>query len=602
MIAKRIQLYNYGPIESLDISCPFDGDLPKPLALVGENGLGKSILLSHFVNGMLLAQGIAFPESRELDEGKVYKIRHDFYIGNRSQFYFSRVDFESELYIEEYRSRTAKEDFEEIPEFFSRPEVSHFWQNLKQESKDSFSASMYENEDEVRHILSNRVVLYFPPNRFEEPAWSNVENLASKARYMHLKNLEGFTDRRIFSPAPLRNNQDWLFDLLYDRAVHELGTTSVRIPAAEGGRTFTLPVVTGYSGSATSVYEIALSVMRAIVNRPDARFGIGPRHNRVVSVESSSGQICSNVFQLSTGETSLLNLFLTILRDFDLCGSTFSKAEDVRGVVVVDEIDLHLHAVHQHRILPNLISMFPKVQFIVTTHSPLFILGMQRVFGEDGFVLYELPEGQRISPEEFGEFGSAFQQFTKTGKYTESMRRAIRESQKPVVFVEGKTDVKYIEKAADYLNKQALLSGVELKDGGGSGGLDAIWKNTKSALADLELQPVLLLYDGDEQRSDARQSFVRKSIPLEQNNPLQKGIENLFERATLERALQYNDAFIDIHKTQRKERGTWIQKPEEWSVNRDEKANLCEWICEYGTKEDFQHFQSVFDLLEAFLA
>ena len=35
--------------------------------------------------------------------------------------------------------------------------------------------------------------------------------------------------------------------------------------------------------------------------------------------------------------------------------------------------------------------MLPNVQFVVTTHSPLLVLGMKRVFGEDGFALYRCP-------------------------------------------------------------------------------------------------------------------------------------------------------------------------------------------------------------------
>ena len=85
---------------------------------------------------------------------------------------------------------------------------------------------------------------------------------------------------------------------------------------------------------------------------------------------------------MSSGETSLLNLFLSILRDLDLCGSPFTKAEDIRGIVVVDEIDLHLHAVHQYKILPKLIRMFPKIQFVITTHSSLFVLGMKEFLGK----------------------------------------------------------------------------------------------------------------------------------------------------------------------------------------------------------------------------
>ena len=43
------------------------------------------------------------------------------------------------------------------------------------------------------------------------------------------------------------------------------------------------------------------------------------------------------------------------------------------GVVLIDEVDLHLHPAWQHRILSDLQEIFPKVQFIVTTHAPAVI-------------------------------------------------------------------------------------------------------------------------------------------------------------------------------------------------------------------------------------
>ena len=51
MYTTRVQLTNYGPFETIDIDLPFDGEVPKTVVLVGENGSGKSILLSHIVNG-----------------------------------------------------------------------------------------------------------------------------------------------------------------------------------------------------------------------------------------------------------------------------------------------------------------------------------------------------------------------------------------------------------------------------------------------------------------------------------------------------------------------------------------------------------------------
>jgi predicted ATP-binding protein involved in virulence len=44
-----------------------------------------------------------------------------------------------------------------------------------------------------------------------------------------------------------------------------------------------------------------------------------------------------------------------------------------QGVVLIDEIDLHLHPQWQRKILTKLKSIFPKIQWIVTSHSPLVL-------------------------------------------------------------------------------------------------------------------------------------------------------------------------------------------------------------------------------------
>lgn len=47
------------------------------------------------------------------------------------------------------------------------------------------------------------------------------------------------------------------------------------------------------------------------------------------------------------------------------------------GIVLIDEIDLHLHPKWQRTIVGNLVKTFPKIQFIVSTHSPILIAGAQ---------------------------------------------------------------------------------------------------------------------------------------------------------------------------------------------------------------------------------
>lgn len=47
--------------------------------------------------------------------------------------------------------------------------------------------------------------------------------------------------------------------------------------------------------------------------------------------------------------------------------------EETEGIILIDEVDLHLHPSWQQRILKDLLSIFPKVQFIVSTHAPAVI-------------------------------------------------------------------------------------------------------------------------------------------------------------------------------------------------------------------------------------
>lgn len=80
---------------------------------------------------------------------------------------------------------------------------------------------------------------------------------------------------------------------------------------------------------------------------------------------------------------------------------------NIIGIVVIDEIELHLHPSMQADILPKLIALFHKVQFIITTHSPLFLLGMDNVLGKDCYDLIDLPSATKISTETYSEFKAA---------------------------------------------------------------------------------------------------------------------------------------------------------------------------------------------------
>ncbi|WP_309896772.1 AAA family ATPase [Archangium sp.] len=71
--------------------------------------------------------------------------------------------------------------------------------------------------------------------------------------------------------------------------------------------------------------------------------------------------------------------------------------EDMEGMVLIDELDLHLHPRWQVRLVPVLKRVFPRMQFIVTTHSPMLLPALERHeivmlrLDENGDVVAEAP-------------------------------------------------------------------------------------------------------------------------------------------------------------------------------------------------------------------
>jgi predicted ATP-binding protein involved in virulence len=76
------------------------------------------------------------------------------------------------------------------------------------------------------------------------------------------------------------------------------------------------------------------------------------------------------VDQLSDGEKCLMALVGDLARRLAIANPGRENPLEGEGVVLIDEIDLHIHPGWQRTILANLIKAFPGCQFVVSTHSP----------------------------------------------------------------------------------------------------------------------------------------------------------------------------------------------------------------------------------------
>lgn len=92
---------------------------------------------------------------------------------------------------------------------------------------------------------------------------------------------------------------------------------------------------------------------------------------------------------LSDGYRTTLSMFADMAYRMAILNPALGEhALEAPGVVLIDEVDLHLHPLWQARILGDLRSTFPNVQFIVTTHAPMVISSVPgrqiRILGDDG--------------------------------------------------------------------------------------------------------------------------------------------------------------------------------------------------------------------------
>ena len=97
---------------------------------------------------------------------------------------------------------------------------------------------------------------------------------------------------------------------------------------------------------------------------------------------------------LSDGQRTTVSLFCDIARRAAILNPHLegNASLETEGIVLIDELDLHLHPKWQRSIIENLRRAFPKIQFICTTHSPFLIQSLRS--GEELIMLDGQPTAQ----------------------------------------------------------------------------------------------------------------------------------------------------------------------------------------------------------------
>jgi len=82
--------------------------------------------------------------------------------------------------------------------------------------------------------------------------------------------------------------------------------------------------------------------------------------------------------QLSAGYKGVITIICDLIARLYEKQPYVVEVKDFRGVVLIDEVELHLHPKWKYNFMKKLRDTFPLIQFIVTTHSPTVILGASK--------------------------------------------------------------------------------------------------------------------------------------------------------------------------------------------------------------------------------
>lgn len=452
MYISKIEIQSFGPISSLNLEPRLKEDgTPVPVLIVGTNGSGKSLVLAAALDALVEARSQCFESLPETDKGKSIRYSMQNYIHSQEGHSHVRITLkltENAITFDEAVRRQSLEDF-----------LAQAADGLKQAVANSerfadagFFRSMKvanNQKEEVRKTL----FLYFPAFRYEWPVW-----LAEKARpKMPMK-------RKWLGDAPydavrlssLEEMQNWILDIIMDRELYE--KVIVPLPVAiKNGQQNIFQVFAGYDGPNSKLTQLVNTILSLIqkARNPSvvsSRIGIAPKGNRSIAVystrEGSQEEVVAHELgQLSSGEMILLSLAVDIVRAAEATkGQPPDDLAQIEGVVLIDEADLHLHITFQKDVFPSLLKMFPKIQFILTTHSPFLVLGV----AEGGDVdIIRMPFGTTIQPDEFDEFEEAYNVFVEKNsqfrdRYIE-IRDKLNNRGSPLVVTEGKTDWRHFK-------------------------------------------------------------------------------------------------------------------------------------------------------------
>lgn len=338
MRVKELTIHNFRGIKDLHLEFNTEHNV---VVLVGVNGVGKSSVLDCI--NIFIRYFQVIRENSDVD--KSYRIHQN--LLSHSDVQIGTDSIINKIKLNLYSDCDVDYEMARFDNSSDREEVSQnreSWLKIHQETTNNIHLKSIQTDKKCScfHYFSDRKVLDLTEFRSlkAENDFSVIE-----IRTQEPENIIDFT-----------NFLKWFRDA--ENLENELRLS--------GDNKYRLPILNSVRHAIDLILDQRYEQLT--VKRSINRLKITPPAIDRMTINKSGKQIAVEL--LSDGEKSLLAMISDLSRRLAESYSDLENPLEAPALVLIDEIELHLHPAWQRMIIPQLIKTFPNCQFIVTTHSP----------------------------------------------------------------------------------------------------------------------------------------------------------------------------------------------------------------------------------------
>lgn len=492
----RIIIKNRSPFQN-DIDLSFNDN--GIIVLTSVNGKGKTTLLSYIMDAWVELTRNVYSNTYKDKENSYYRISSflfDMDSSKPSIVYIRFKNGDKHFDYIDIRNKCTEDNYLSMVPFEDRIPFKAFSDDLNERglTKQVSSTAIHS---EIKEVFNTNVVVYFPSYRYEVPNYLN-DPYNVKLSFNVKNRFSNELPNPIEVITGMNSLVNWILDVVIDGELY-------RQTQVIDGKSID---ITPEDKIWISLQQILKEALSSKYPDGDVRFAVGKRNkgaSRVSVVKSDDSTVlCPTIFNLSTGEMALICIFAEILRQGDNLFNGVTN-EGIQGIVLVDEIDKHLHIKLQKESLPKLLKAFPNVQFVLSSHSPFLNMGLADECLERSSIIDFDNGGIAVAPTNNAVYQEAYDVFLNERRNYEkklnSLRDEMNELTRPIVITEGKTDLKHILKAMEKLGIERRFDILEPEDQPeGCSSVDSIINNISKTRIIGQSHKVIAIFDRDVQK------------------------------------------------------------------------------------------------------